>query len=251
MPMNPLFTGSNVIELETVDSTNNFAKDLLQREKPTEGTIIYAHEQSLGRGQMGNMWKSEKEKNLTLSIILYPQFLDADKQFFLNMAVSLAVKDFCESVLGEEIKIKWPNDIYHHNDKLGGILIENTIIGSRVTSSIVGIGINVNQQDFEKDIPNATSFNLIAGKEYQLKSLIELLSSFIEKYYLQLRQLHFNFLDKAYVEALYRYQQTFAFKKGAQTFRGEINGVTKEGKLIIHCNGKEQRYSFKEVEYVI
>lgn len=240
-----------MVELESIDSTNNFAKNLLQREKPTEGTLIYAHEQSSGRGQMGNTWKAEKDKNLTLSIILYPQFLDTDKQFFLNMAVSLGVKDFCESVLGEEIKIKWPNDIYHHNDKLGGVLIENTINGNRVTSSIVGIGININQEDFAKDIPNATSFFLISNKGHQLKSLIELLSSFIEKYYLQLRQLHFNFLDKAYMEALYRYQQTFEFKKGAQTFKGEINGVTKEGKLIIHSKGKEQKFAFKEVEYVI
>lgn len=249
--MAPLFTGNNMIELKTVDSTNNFAKKLLQREKPSEGTLIYAHEQSSGRGQMGNIWKSEKDKNLTLSIILYPQFLEADKQFFLNMAVSLGVKDFCESVLGEEIKIKWPNDIYHHNDKLGGILIENTISGNRVTSSVVGIGININQQDFAVDIPNATSFYLISNKEYQLKRLIEILSSFIEKYYLQLRQKHYNFLDKAYMEALYRYQQTFEFKKGQQFFRGEINGVTKEGKLIIHSKGKEQKFAFKEVEYVI
>ena len=249
--MTALFTGNNMIELETVDSTNNFAKKLLQSEKPTEGTLIYAHEQSNGRGQMGNTWKSEKGKNLTLSIILYPQFLDADKQFFLNMAVSLGVKDFCESVLGEEIKIKWPNDIYHHNDKVGGILIENTINGSRVTSSVVGIGININQQGFAADVPNSTSFYLISNKEYQLKSLMEILSSFIEKYYLQLRQLHYNFLDKAYMEALFRYQQTFEFKKGAQTFRGEINGVTKEGKLIIHSKGKEQKFAFKEVEYVI
>lgn len=251
MSVASLFIGNNSIELDSVDSTNNYAKELLQKKKPVEGTIVYAHEQTSGRGQMGNSWQAEKNKNLTLSIILYPSFLDADKQFFLNMAVSLGVKDFCESVLGEEIKIKWPNDIYYQNGKLGGVLIENTISGSRVTSSVIGIGLNINQANFGSDAPNASSFYLIANKEYQLKTLMEILSLFIEKYYLQLRQLHFNFLDKAYMEALYRYQQTFEFKKGAQTFRGEINGVTKEGKLIIHSKGKEQRFAFKEVEYVI
>src|SRR5687768_10725094 len=135
--MPPLFIGSTTIELASVDSTNNFAKDLLRSEKPLEGTLIFAHEQSQGRGQKGNSWISEKDKNLTLSIILYPHFLEAEKQFFLNMAISLAVKDFCESFLDKEIKIKWPNDIYHHNQKLGGILIENTISGNKIASSIV------------------------------------------------------------------------------------------------------------------
>ncbi len=251
MSVASLFIGNNSIELDLVDSTNNYAKELLQKQKPAEGTMIYAHEQTSGRGQMGNSWKAEKNKNLTLSIILYPSFLEADKQFFLNMAVSLGVKDFCESVLGEEIKIKWPNDIYYQNSKLGGILIENTISGSRVTSSVIGIGLNINQTDFGIEAPNATSFYLIANKEHQLKSLMEILASFIEKYYLQLRQLHFNFLDKAYMESLFRYQQTFEFKKGQQIFRGEINGVSKEGKLIIHSKGKEQKFAFKEIEYVI
>jgi BirA family biotin operon repressor/biotin-[acetyl-CoA-carboxylase] ligase len=249
--MPPLFIGSKIIELDAIDSTNNFAKELLRNERPTEGTLVFTHDQFRGRGQMGNSWKAEKGKNLTVSIILYPHFLEAEKQFFLNMAISLGVKDFCETVLDEDIKIKWPNDIYYDNDKLGGILIENTISGNKVTSSVMGIGINVNQTDFDSDILNATSFLRITNKEYELKGLVETLASFIEKYYLQLRQMHFNFLDKAYMEALYRYQQTFEFKKGEQLFKGEINGVTKEGKLIIHSKGKEQRFAFKEVEYVI
>jgi BirA family biotin operon repressor/biotin-[acetyl-CoA-carboxylase] ligase len=213
--------------------------------------MILAYEQYNGRGQMGNAWKSEKGKNITASIILHPRFLQAEKQFFLNMAISLAAKDFCESILDEDIKIKWPNDIYYRSEKLGGILIENAISANKIVSSIVGIGININQTVFGSDLFNATSFCCITNKQYQIKSLVEVLSSFIEKYYFQLRQLHFNFLDKAYMEALYRYQQTSEFKKGEQLFKGEINGVTKEGKLIIHSKGKEQRFAFKEVEYVI
>jgi BirA family biotin operon repressor/biotin-[acetyl-CoA-carboxylase] ligase len=249
--MNTLFIGNSIIELKSVDSTNNFAKDLLQKDNPPEGTIIYAKEQHSGRGQSGNSWATDAGKNLTISIILYPDFLSAEKQFFLNMAVSLGVKDFCESVLNDEVRIKWPNDIYYRDSKLGGILIENTISGSQISSSVVGIGINVNQTEFDKLLPNPISLGLISNIEYRIPSLIELLSGYIEKYYLQLRQLHFNFLDKAYMESLYRYQQTYDFKKGAQVIRGEINGVTKEGRLVVHSKGKEHKFFFKEVEFVI
>ncbi len=246
-----LFVGKHIIELETVDSTNTYAKELLAKEKPVEGTVVFAHEQHSGRGQMGNTWKTEAGKNLTVSFILYPDFLDADKQFYLNMAISLAVKDFCESVLPDEIKIKWPNDIYWHDKKLGGILIENTISGNRISSSVIGIGINVNQEEFDATLPNPVSLLQISNFEFKLSNLIEGLSVFIEKYYLQLRQLHFNFLDKGYTVALYRYQQTHEFKKGEQILRGEINGVAKDGKLIFHSGGKEMRFAFKEIEFVI
>ena len=249
--MDTLFVGKNIIELESVDSTNNYAKELLTKEKPVEGTVIFAHEQQNGRGQMGNTWKTEAGKNLTLSIILYPDFLDADKQFYLNMAICLAVKDFCESVLTDEIKIKWPNDIYWHNKKLGGVLIENTINGNRISSSVIGIGVNVNQEGFDETLPNPVSLFQISNFNFKLSILVEALCVFIEKYYLQLRQMHFNFLDKGYTVALYRYQQTHEFRKGEQILKGEINGVAKDGKLILHSNGKESRYAFKEIEFVI
>ena len=248
---NTLFVGKNLIELDSIDSTNNYAKDLLSNSHPPEGTVVWAKEQFAGRGQMGNSWTTEGGKNVTISIILYPDFLEADKQFFLNMAVALAIKDFCELVIGDEVKIKWPNDIYFRNHKLGGVLIENSISDGRLSSSVIGIGINVNQEEFDPSIPNPVSLQQIKNSEFEIPNLVEQLCSFIEKYYLQLRQLHFNFLDKGYTESLYRYQQTHEFKKGDNIFKGEINGVTKEGKLIIHSNGKELRFGFKEVEYIL
>ena len=249
--MTSLFIGKNIIELKSTSSTNTYLKEALAKDQLVEGTAVYAHTQTAGRGQQGNSWLSESNKNLTLSYVLYPKFLEADKQFYLNMVVCLAVKDFCEQILGDEIKIKWPNDIYYGNEKLGGILIENSISGSRISQSVIGIGINVNQTEFNAELPNPTSLSNISSKEFSVEQLIEPLSTFLEKYYLQLRQLHFNFLSKAYTEALYRYQQTHTFRKGSQLFRGEINGVAKEGKLIIHSNGREQKFAFKEVEYVI
>lgn len=246
-----LFTGKNFVELPKVDSTNNYARQLLSEGAVPDGTVVFAHTQTAGRGQQGNTWLSEAGKNLTLSFVFLPDFLEATQQFFLNMAVALAVKDFAECFVQEEVKIKWPNDIYVNDQKLAGILIENTISGTKISNSIIGIGLNVNQEIFSHELKNPTSLFLLTGMPHNLKSLAELLCSYMEKYYLQLRQLHFNFLDRAYTEALYRYQQTHEYKKGEQIFRGEINGVSKEGKLIIHSQGKEHRYSFKEIEYVI
>ena len=252
---NTLFIGKNLIELDSVDSTNSFAREMLQNSKPIEGTVIMAKEQFAGRGQMGNTWNTEAGKNITMSVVLYPEQLDADKQFFLNMAVALAVKDFCEFVLLDEIKIKWPNDIYYHDKKLGGILIENTLSGTQITSAIIGIGINVNQEIFDASLPNPTSLLQIKklgdSPGYDIHKLVEELCAYLEKYYLQLKQQHYNFLDKGYTEALYRYQQTHEFKRGESIFKGEINGVTKDGKLIIHSGTKELRFGFKEVEYII
>lgn len=246
-----LFTGQNIIETPTVDSTNNYLKNLLANERPPEGTLVVAHTQSSGRGQMGNTWASEPGKNFTASYLFYPSFLEASKQFYLNMAVALAVKDCCELFLGDEVKVKWPNDIYYGDKKIAGILIENAINGNNLTTSVVGIGLNINQTDFPEALPNPSSLKLIKGRDFDLMEVRNQLSHFLEKYYLQLRQLHFNFLDKAYTVALYRYQQTHEFRHGEKILRGEINGVTKEGKLILHSNGKEHRFAFKEVEYVI
>jgi len=252
---NSLFIGKNLIELDSVDSTNNFARQMLSNSKPVEGTVIVAREQFAGRGQMGSSWETEVGKNITLSVILYPDQLDADKQFFLNMAIALAVKDFCEFVLNDEVKIKWPNDIYYHDSKLGGILIENTINGSKIASSIIGIGLNVNQEVFDVALPNPVSLiqvkKPVEALTYDMPVLVEELCAYLEKYYLQLRQQHYNFLDKGYTVSLYRYQQTHEFKRGENIIKGEINGVAKDGKLIIHSNGKELRFGFKEVEYII
>jgi len=245
-----LFVGASHISLHSVDSTNTYAKELIGENKPPEGTLVTALEQTAGRGQSGSQWHTEPGMNLTASFILYPTFLSADKQFFLNMAVSLAVRELCEEVTGHEIRIKWPNDIYHRDKKLAGILIENTISGSQIASSVVGIGLNVNQTNFDPELPNPTSVKLITGHEAPIGEIIPKLNSYIEKYYLQLRQLHFNFLDKGYMVHLYRYHQTASYSRNGQVFRGEIIGVTKEGKLIIESNGKELRFGMKEVEYL-
>ena len=250
MALSPLFVGSNFIELPEVDSTNTYLKDLISQKKLPEGTCVAAVAQTSGRGQAGNSWLSEPGKNITLSILLNPVFLDAPKQFYLSMAMALAVKDFCESQVDDEVKIKWPNDIFWNDNKLGGLLIENTISGSKIVSSVVGIGLNVNQVTFPEDSGRPVSLANVSGRSYILKELYQTLFAYIEKYYLQLRQQHFNFLDKAYMVSMYRYQQTHDFRKGKQLIRGEIAGVTKDGRLILQSGEKEYKFNFKEVEFI-
>jgi len=135
--------------------------------------------------------------------------------------------------------------------KVCGVLIENALQGNKIEHSVIGIGININQAEFNEHLPNATSI-LLENKNQTLaiEPLTAQLSSFLEKYYLQLRLLHFNFLEKAYTTSLWRYNQTSEFKKGDTVFKGEITGVTKEGKLEIDVKGKPQKFGFKEIEFV-
>lgn len=249
-----LFIGKNVIHISSIPSTNDYAKQLLAEKKQIDGTVVLCDEQTQGRGQMGAVWETEGKKNLTASFILYPNFLSADKQFYLNMAVSLAVREFCESLTEDFVQIKWPNDVLVNGKKTAGILIENAIQGSNIQHAIIGIGVNINQDSFPEHLPRATSIilnNPLHTVPFKIDMLINSLSFFMEKYYLQLRQEHCHFLSKAYIASLWRYNQTHEFLKGNQTIRGEITGISKEGKLEIDVNGKIQRFGFKELEYIL
>lgn len=245
-----LFTGQNKWLLKETGSTNEALKQRLKEEKLPDGSLLIAENQTDGKGQANSKWESEAGKNLTLSYVFYPTFLSPEKQFFLSMAVALGVKDFCEESLSEEIKIKWPNDIYFTDKKLGGILIENSLQTNKIQSSIIGIGLNINQSSFSENLKNPISFYQLKQHEFDLAELIERLNSYLEKYYLQLRAGHYNFLYKAYVSALYLYNQTHDFETKNGRLRGQIIGVNKEGKLIIESNNKEFKFGMKEVSYL-
>ena len=148
-----LFVGQNLIKLSSVDSTNNFLKSLVSNSEPLpEGTVIMADDQYAGRGQQNNIWKAEPGKNLTFSVLLKPTFLPLSQQFLLNMVVSTAINNALSHFLSDGLSVKWPNDIYFRDQKIGGVLIENTIVGNDIKTAIIGIGINVNQQHFEAEL---------------------------------------------------------------------------------------------------
>lgn len=251
--MKTLFTGQNAIHLHTVDSTNSYAIDLLKQIKPVEGTIIYTFNQKNGRGQRGNTWQSEPNKNVALSLILYPQFIKPESQFLISKITALAIADLMSALLKEndkthEIRIKWPNDVYIDDKKIAGILIENNINNNALNSSVIGIGINVNQENFEKNIPNAISLKLLLNKEFDIVQLIHQLCEFIEARYLQLRAGKMDKINEEYVNQLFLFNQWHAFKCNGNLLNGKIIGVSAIGKLKIEIeSGEVKEFDLKEI----
>ena len=161
-----------IVYVDKAESTNSLMAASIKQFD--HGTAIAAHAQTAGRGQRGNHWESEPGKNLTFSLLIRPTQLVASRQFELSQIVAIAVTNVLRRHLNtKNVYIKWPNDIYYDDKKICGILIENTLTGSRVDYSIVGIGINVNQLKFVSDAPNPVSMALITGKQYDLDMLLE------------------------------------------------------------------------------
>lgn len=244
-----LFIGKNLIYLPTCQSTNDEAADLLRLGKAPEGTVVITDYQTAGRGQRGNQWLARAGENFTLSLILRPNFLIPSQQFHLNIAVSLGIYDFFSSFLHEHLKIKWPNDLYWENVKLGGVLIENTLHRARIESSIIGMGLNINQLEF--DHPRATSLRRLTGTEYLLEELLPQLMAALEKNYLLLRNGHYGLLKTRYLQNLYRYQEKHLFSRGNnEIFSGMIAGVADSGLLAIQIENRLEYFDFKEISYV-
>ncbi len=246
-----LFVGQNLLTLKEVDSTNNFLKSLLANSEPvTEGTVIMAERQYAGRGQHQNKWLSEPGKNLTFSLLLKPSFLNAVHQFDLTRAISIGVYEALHKLLGDYVKIKWPNDLYYADKKLGGMLIENTLQGERINNSVVGIGLNVNQEEFGEGAVNATSVKQILHKDYDLRVLLSEICSQIEQYYLHLKAGRVDLIRSEYLKRLYWLNQKKPFKTGDEVFTGVINGVAENGLLSVQKDDINTLYNLKEIEFL-
>ena len=246
-----LFVGQNLITIKQVDSTNNYLKDLLSNSKPvSEGTVIMAESQYAGRGQQQNRWHSEDGKNLTFSILLKPIFLAVTQQFDLTRAVSLGIINALEPHLGAQLKIKWPNDIYFENGKLGGILIENIVQGNQIKSSVIGIGLNINQENFPLDVPNAVSLKQILHRDYDLKLLLSEICKNIEAAYLNLKAGRLEFVRNAYLERLYWLNEHKMFKARGRIFEGLIKEVKDNGLLTVFDGDVASEYNQKEIEFL-
>ncbi len=251
---NTLFVGKVAKYLPSVNSTNLYAKVLLSKSKPIEGTVIYTDEQRAGRGQIGSKWESEAKKNIILSLILYPNFLLASQQFQLNKAISLAIIDFLSDYISPDwLRIKWPNDIYIKNQKIGGILIENSLKGYQLQNTIVGIGLNINQEIFSKELPNPSSLKLATQQgDYDLNLLLGNLCQRLEQRYLQLKSNN-KTLDKDYLAQLLGYQEwrNFALPQASQTaLKGKITGVSPEGKLQLETLAHPLEFDLKEIKFL-
>ncbi len=247
-----LFVGQNLIKLSAVDSTNNFLKNLLSKSEPLpEGTVIMADDQYAGRGMQENVWRVTPGKNLTISILLKPSFLALNKQFLLNMAISIAINNTLSVYLTKGLRIKWPNDIYYNDVKLGGVLIENTIIGNSIKNTVVGIGINVNEEFFPNDLKGkATSLYQILQENVNLEVLLVDLCNEIEALYLKLRAKKDAFLRKSYVDRLYKINIVGLYRQYGEVFEGVIVGVSDTGLLNMNRNGELLQFNFKEIEFI-
>ncbi len=247
-----LFVGQNFITLKEVDSTNNFLKELLSNSKPLiEGTVIMAEDQYAGRGQQQNGWHAEPGKNLTFSLLLKPHFLPLAAQFDLARVISLGIFDAIEPLLDDKLKIKWPNDIYYADYKLGGMLIENLVQAGQIKNSVIGIGVNVNQEIFPPGISTAISLKQILHADYDLKALLSEICRHIEAWYLNLKAGKFSFVRKTYLSRLYWLNEDKSFKIQNDLFNGTIMNVTDQGLLVVrNNNGEELEFKLKEIEFV-
>jgi len=247
-----LFVGQNLITLKEVDSTNTFLKNLVSNSKPLpEGTVIMAESQYAGRGQQQNGWHSQAGKNLTFSLLLNPSFLPVTQQFDLTRVISLGVFNALEALLGDRLKIKWPNDIYYGDKKLGGILIENLLQGSLIKQAVIGIGINVNQLEFPDWVPNPISINQILQQDYDLQLLLSQICRHIEAWYLKLRAGKTELIREAYLNSMYWLNETHLFRSNGDVFSGKIKNIENNGLLVVNNNIEtEFKFTFKEIEFL-
>jgi BirA family biotin operon repressor/biotin-[acetyl-CoA-carboxylase] ligase len=245
-----LFVGHNVIPLTKVDSTNNYARQLLRDKMPVDGTVIVANEQTDGRGQRENLWLSVPGLNLTCSYIFKPAFLAAKNQFLLSATVALAVLDVATEILGEgDIRIKWPNDILVDGRKIAGILIENSLRGITLDSSIVGIGLNVNQMIFEDKL-NASSFKLITGIDFELDSVLNLMNVHLEKRYLQIREGRNESVLSQFNRNLFGINEERALTVNGIKEQVRIQGARPSGELQLeHSDGRNTLHQHHEIEW--
>lgn len=236
-----------VIHIDETDSTNRWLRDYVCHNGITSAPIVtWAEYQTAGKGCGTNSWESERGKNLTFSVLLHPEGLPANCQFFISEVVSVALCETLETYIYNKVEIKWPNDIYVGDRKICGMLIENRLQGSVIKDSIVGIGLNVNQTVFHSDAPNPVSLYQITGHELDRE---EILNDFMGRL---TQKLQSETIPADYHSRLYRREGLFCFKDATGSFMAEIADVLEDGHLVLTDEGGRVRtYAFKEIQFII
>ena len=243
--MDCLFIGQHVIELSSVDSTNNYLIDLSENKSLVEGTVVVAKKQIEGKGQRNNRWASEVGKSLCISILLKPK-LDVSQQFLFNKFIALSL---CQALNNYSLTtvIKWPNDILIDSKKVAGILIENSIRGNKIEKSIVGIGVNINNNISQ--FPSATSLADYLNTKPSNSELLELICKNIEKNYFLLKQKP-SMINELYHQNLFQKGLVQKFSKNDESFDGIINSVNDNGQLLVDVNGCLEFYNMGEIKFM-
>lgn len=238
-----------IIKLNAIDSTSSFLKELSKNSSLENFTVVVAKEQTKGRGQQANAWASEPHKNLTTSVFIKDFNLNISHQKYLNFAISLAIFDLLSTKQIKHLAIKWPNDIMSANKKICGILVENNIRSNKINSTLVGIGLNVNQVIFPDFLKNVASLKAITNKDYDIDLLLfELIEKLKERIHL-LRLKKYNQLEDDYLKVLYKKNIPTMFKDSKDVlFLGKIIGISSSGKLQIEIEDETIReFGIKEV----
>lgn len=260
MPEPPFYKtlGIPFIELSSIDSTNNYALTQIHEGLAQHGMAFFAHEQVAGKGQRKKSWITEKETSLIISIILDPSPLQLTQQFQLSACVAASACDFLNKYADNKTRIKWPNDLYWHDRKAGGILIEN-VIGSGKTGTngvsawrwaVVGVGININQATFPSELKNPISLRQLTGKEFNTVELAKEFCTVFSKNFQRLGSDGFADIYNFYISHLYKKDQMIKLKQGNRLFNATIKTVSPAGRLVVQ-HALEEEFDFGSIEWII
>lgn len=241
--------GSEIIHFKSLDSTSNYIATLLKESKVVNGMVILADEQSEGRGQRGAKWQSIPGENLLLSFFIQYEHLEINKQKHITQATSIAIINTLEK-FQISAKIKWPNDIVVEHKKIAGILIENQFQGKKIKSSIIGIGLNVLQKEFETI--NSTSISNESSTTINLKLVLNQLIYHLNQEFIHLAQKSFDLLEQNYIKHLWLKDEVSSFEKeNGERFNGIIKGIDFDGKLLIYREDLKVigTYGLKEIKF--
>ncbi len=239
----------NIINIDECVSTNLYVRELRKTGKLTDRTAIVTKFQSMGRGQRQNSWNSEKGSNLLVSLYKNTDIY-AEDNFIITIITSLALSNAIK-LQGVECKIKWPNDIYVKDNKIAGILIENSLFKNIISDTIIGIGLNVNQKSFPKELPNPISLYQVLDKKIDIDHILIDLIKEIDKLLEQAKD-NFSALYHEYISRLYRLKSWNLYRTDGNTFNGKIHGVETDGRLILENGmGDLKHYLFGEINYML
>ena len=263
-----------MIELDEIDSTNNFLKGYHPL-NPVDVTLVTTEYQTAGRGQQGNTWEAERGQNLLFSLLLSALLVPASESFVISEAIALAIREALIDelrLMNEEyhqpplfinhqspiITVKWPNDIYIGDCKIAGILIENDLCGQHISRSIIGCGVNINQQHFlfptlstQEGIPTPVSLYQLLGKVTERRFVLETIMEHFMHHYEAIQRGDFEAIHAAYRAALYHCTGAHLFRDSIGVFEASIEGVEPTGHLLLRdSEGHERRYAFKEVAFL-
>ena len=246
--MNTLIIGHKIIRLDNVNSTNSFLSENLNDSSFFEGVVVVANAQAQGRGQGENLWHSNSGDNLLFSVLLQPK-CDLIYQFYLNQFIAVSI---CQTLkqFGLDCQIKWPNDILVNKNKIAGILIENKIQGRMLHSSIVGVGLNVNQSDFPNQLINPTSMKLLLKDSIDTNQVLETLIVQLEKHYFQFKRNELNIINENYQSLLFKRNEKAYFIIKGKRVETIIREVNKQGEIVLEIDNELKSFSNSEIKMI-